>query len=324
MNSQTPKAFPSPALFICLAVGYFILGIWEYLQFFFETDIRVLITSWTAALFMTAAGIIFMIYGIQRLPRVADRRFRERYYGSIDLMLQDSRVNKGRVRMFLSRGPKGEIKAIQYVAGTDPVPYQVVVEFVRRVANAPAYSPPTDTLADQLGNNPWPPSALPQGAFPPPYTPQPAGRQTGASQRRLPLPGVFLGLAIACAALALAGILCLFIFYPSFTGNGNSYGGGAILIVICLSVFFMLTFAGVLVIWGLKFASNSASLYFYSHYGNSVERILQESRADKRFIRSLRNAGPRGEAKAIRYVLGFDPVPHEVAREFVSRVSSQS
>ena len=62
-------------------------------------------------------------------------------------------------------------------------------------------------------------------------------------------------------------------------------------------------------------------LFFRQTYGLSIDRMLSESPLDRDEVRRLRDSGRRdGSARAIRYVRKWDPVPLEIAAQFVDRV----
>ena len=62
-------------------------------------------------------------------------------------------------------------------------------------------------------------------------------------------------------------------------------------------------------------------LFFRQTYGLSVDRMLSESPLDRDEVRRLRDSGRRdGRVRAIRYVRKWDPVPLEIAAQFVDRV----
>ncbi|WP_146750837.1 hypothetical protein [Actinomyces sp. Z5] len=61
-------------------------------------------------------------------------------------------------------------------------------------------------------------------------------------------------------------------------------------------------------------------LHFRSMYGASVDRMLAECPLDLDYIRRTRDSGKRGRVSAIQYVRKWDPVPLEVAAEFVDRL----
>lgn len=62
-------------------------------------------------------------------------------------------------------------------------------------------------------------------------------------------------------------------------------------------------------------------LFFRQTYGLSIDRMLSESPLDRAEVRRLRDSGRRdGRVRAIRYVRKWDPVPLEIAAQFVDRV----
>ena len=62
-------------------------------------------------------------------------------------------------------------------------------------------------------------------------------------------------------------------------------------------------------------------LFFRQTYGLSIDRMLSESPLDRAEVRRLRDSGRRdGRVRAIRYVREWDPVPREIAAQFVDRV----
>ena len=62
-------------------------------------------------------------------------------------------------------------------------------------------------------------------------------------------------------------------------------------------------------------------LFFRQTYGLSIDRMLSESPLDRDEVRRLRDSGRRdGSARAIRYVQEWDPVPRDIAAQFVDRV----
>ena len=62
-------------------------------------------------------------------------------------------------------------------------------------------------------------------------------------------------------------------------------------------------------------------LFFRQTYGLSIDRMLSESPLDRDEVRRLRDSGRRdGRVRAIRYVREWDPVPREIAAQFVDRV----
>ena len=62
-------------------------------------------------------------------------------------------------------------------------------------------------------------------------------------------------------------------------------------------------------------------MFFRQTYGLSIDRMLSESPLDRDEVRRLRDSGRRdGRVRAIRYVRKWDPVPLEIAAQFVDRV----
>lgn len=62
-------------------------------------------------------------------------------------------------------------------------------------------------------------------------------------------------------------------------------------------------------------------LHYRQTYGLSMDRMLAESPVDRDEVRCLRDSGHRGaELQAAAYVRDWDPVPLEVALDFVRRV----
>ena len=62
-------------------------------------------------------------------------------------------------------------------------------------------------------------------------------------------------------------------------------------------------------------------LFFRQTYGLSIDRMLSESPLDRDEVRRLRDSGRSdGSARAIRYVQEWDPVPREIAVQFVDRL----
>lgn len=52
-------------------------------------------------------------------------------------------------------------------------------------------------------------------------------------------------------------------------------------------------------------------------YGLSLERMLSESPVDRTEVRRLRDSSKSGEMAAVRYVMEWDPVPLDIAIQFV-------
>ena len=62
-------------------------------------------------------------------------------------------------------------------------------------------------------------------------------------------------------------------------------------------------------------------MFFRQAYGLSIDRMLSETPLDRAEVRRLRDSGRSdGSARAIRYVQEWDPVPREIAAQFVDRV----
>ena len=62
-------------------------------------------------------------------------------------------------------------------------------------------------------------------------------------------------------------------------------------------------------------------MFFRQAYGLSIDRMLSESPLDRDEVRRLRDSGRSdGSARAIRYVQEWDPVPREIAVQFVDRL----
>lgn len=57
--------------------------------------------------------------------------------------------------------------------------------------------------------------------------------------------------------------------------------------------------------------------HYRTAYGLSLERMLAESPVDRAEVRRLRNSSKSGEMAAVRYVMEWDPVPLNVAVQFV-------
>lgn len=58
--------------------------------------------------------------------------------------------------------------------------------------------------------------------------------------------------------------------------------------------------------------------YFRDAYGLSVSRMLAESPIDREEVRRLRGLSFRGHARAVKYVREREPVPLDVAKQFVN------
>lgn len=62
-------------------------------------------------------------------------------------------------------------------------------------------------------------------------------------------------------------------------------------------------------------------LFFRQTYHLSIDRMLSESPLDRAEVRRLCDFERRdGRVRAIRYVREWDPVPREIAAQFVDRV----
>jgi hypothetical protein avisC_01456 len=62
-------------------------------------------------------------------------------------------------------------------------------------------------------------------------------------------------------------------------------------------------------------------MFFRQAYGLSIDRMLAETPLDRAEVRRLRDSGRGvGRARAISYVRKWDPVPQEIAAQFVDRV----
>lgn len=62
-------------------------------------------------------------------------------------------------------------------------------------------------------------------------------------------------------------------------------------------------------------------LFFRHTYSLSIDRVLSESPLDRAEVRRLRDSERRdGRVRSIRYVREWDPVPREIAAQFVDRV----
>ena len=91
---------------------------------------------------------------------------------------------------------------------------------------------------------------------------------------------------------------------------------------------FLVIFAMLLVIWRIADGrehpmskSEQERMSFRQTYGLSIDRMLSESPLDRDEVRRLRDSGRRdGRVRAIRYVRKWDPVPLEIAAQFVDRV----
>ena len=57
--------------------------------------------------------------------------------------------------------------------------------------------------------------------------------------------------------------------------------------------------------------------HYRSVYGLSLERMLAESPVDRDEVLRLRDSSKSGEMAAVRYVMKWNPVPLEIAIQFV-------
>ena len=91
---------------------------------------------------------------------------------------------------------------------------------------------------------------------------------------------------------------------------------------------FLVIFAMLLVIWRIADGrehpmskSEQERMFFRQTYSLSIDRMLSESPLDRGEVRRLRDSGRSdGSARAIRYVQEWDPVPRDIAAQFVDRV----
>ena len=91
---------------------------------------------------------------------------------------------------------------------------------------------------------------------------------------------------------------------------------------------FLVVFAMLLVIWRIADSrerpmtkSEQERMFFRQTYSLSIDRLLSESPLDRGEVRRLRDSERRdGNARAIRYVQEWDPVPRDIAAQFVDRV----
>ncbi|TFH51306.1 hypothetical protein E4J66_12545 [Actinomyces viscosus] len=91
---------------------------------------------------------------------------------------------------------------------------------------------------------------------------------------------------------------------------------------------YMVVVAMLLYVWvlagGRKYPMTKRELerlHFRQAYSLSIDRMLSESPLDRDEVRRLRDSGRRnGRVRAVRYVKKWDPVPLEIAVEFVDRV----
>ena len=91
---------------------------------------------------------------------------------------------------------------------------------------------------------------------------------------------------------------------------------------------FMVIFAMLMAIWRIADGrehpmskSEQERMFFRQTYSLSIDRMLSESPLDRGEVRRLRDSGRSdGSARAIRYVQEWDPVPREIAAQFVDRL----
>ena len=91
---------------------------------------------------------------------------------------------------------------------------------------------------------------------------------------------------------------------------------------------FLVIFAMLLVIWRIADSrerpmtkSEQERMFFRQTYSLSIDRMLSVCPLDGNVVRRLRDSGRSdGSARAIRYVQEWDPVPREIAAQFVDRV----
>ena len=91
---------------------------------------------------------------------------------------------------------------------------------------------------------------------------------------------------------------------------------------------FLVIFAMLLAIWRIADGrerpmtkSEQERMFFRQTYHLSIDRMLSESPLDRAEVRRLSDSGRRdGRVRAIRYVREWDPVPREIAAQFVDRV----
>ena len=137
LKRRHQDTFSSPEYFLYIGMLYILLGVVGTISFIIMYRMSTVAgptlgITLVAAVIFTLLGIYFFATGVRRLPNVANKRFRKRYDGSIERMLHTSNINKSAVCLLLD-GRKGEVRAIRYVLGREPVPYEVAEEFVRRV-----------------------------------------------------------------------------------------------------------------------------------------------------------------------------------------------
>ena len=91
---------------------------------------------------------------------------------------------------------------------------------------------------------------------------------------------------------------------------------------------FLVIFAMLVAIWRIADGrerpmtkSEQERMFFRQTYSLSIDRMLSESPLDRDEVRRLRDSGRRdGSARAIRYAQEWDPVPRDIAAQFVDRV----
>ena len=91
---------------------------------------------------------------------------------------------------------------------------------------------------------------------------------------------------------------------------------------------FLVIFTMLLAIWRIADGrerpmtkSEQERMFFRQTYSLSIDRMLSESPLDRDEVRRLRDSERRdGRVRAIRYVREWDPVPREIAAQFVDRV----
>ena len=91
---------------------------------------------------------------------------------------------------------------------------------------------------------------------------------------------------------------------------------------------FSVVFAMLVAIWRIADGrerpmtkSEQERMFFRQTYSLSIDRMLSESPLDRDEVRRLRDSGRRdGSARAIRYAQEWDPVPRDIAAQFVDRV----
>ena len=91
---------------------------------------------------------------------------------------------------------------------------------------------------------------------------------------------------------------------------------------------FLVVFAMLVAIWRIADGrerpmtkSEQERMFFRQTYSLSIDRMRSESPLDRDEVRRLRDSGRRdGSARAIRYAQEWDPVPRDIAAQFVDRV----